>query len=81
MHLKPLIRGVRYNLGSILVLREIIKLCWFTRVVWSEEVDIPKVLSNTWKDIIECQLTQSLCSEDPGMTKVLFNTLEDVIKY
>ena len=39
-----------------------------------EESDISKVLSNTWKDIIECQFTQSMWSKELGMTKVLFNT-------
>ena len=42
--------------------------------MWSEELDITKILFNTQKSNLTYQFTQDMWSEEPSMTKVLFDT-------
>ena len=42
--------------------------------MWSEELDIVKVLFNTQKSNLTYQFTQYMWSEELGMIKVLFDT-------
>ena len=42
--------------------------------MWSEELDIAKILFNTQKSNLTYQFTQDMWYEEPSMTKVLFDT-------
>ena len=42
--------------------------------MWSEELDIAKILFNTQKSNLTYQFTQAMWSKEPSMTKVLFDT-------
>ena len=41
--------------------------------MWSEKLDMTKVLFNIQTSNQGYKFTQSMCSEEPGMTKVLFH--------